>query len=437
MKRLFRIFTPVILALGLLTPSSHINAVATGQWNKWFLIHPEVKFQPGATVTAVWANTSHLDLFATGNDGAIWSSWWEVAKGWQPWFLLHPEVKFQPGAAVTAVWANTSHLDLFITGNGGAVWSTWWEAAKGWQPWFLLHPEVKFQPGATVTAVWANTSHLDLFVTGNDGADGIFLDSWGWQMNWYMYNQAEQRHYVPIEYAQGVIGLTHHLRNHIQAIKPDAVVLGETTSGPMGRHWDGGFSADFNVRFGPNRGAYIGHLTASPVRYGMPQVNFMSNGLNLNELSQIYAAGHNLALCCGWSGNFMGDNRTYVKNLVQQRQAHKNALIYGTQLYQPTTGSDSVAAYFYQGTQEQVITMVNTSSDITYVGSLALHSHNASSIWRDVLTGTIFTSDGAGQLAVSDPAAGLDGNSAKNLRILVRQNAGLLRQSMFLPFVKR
>jgi hypothetical protein len=135
-------------------------------------ISPE-RMQPGATVTALWrSNETHLDLFATGTDGAVWSTWWEAGPGWQPWFLIHPEIKMQPGATVTALWrSNETHLDLFATGTDGAVWSTWWEGGPGWQPWFLIHPEIKMQPGATVTALWrSNETHLDLFATGTDGA---------------------------------------------------------------------------------------------------------------------------------------------------------------------------------------------------------------------------------------------------------------------------
>jgi len=49
-----------------------------------------------------------------------------VSVGWQPWYLVHNEVKMQPGATVTALWrSNDTHLDLFATGNDGAVWSTY------------------------------------------------------------------------------------------------------------------------------------------------------------------------------------------------------------------------------------------------------------------------------------------------------------------------
>jgi hypothetical protein len=129
--------------------------------------------QAGGTVTAKWrSNDTHLDLFVTGPDGAVWSTFWEANGGWRPWFVIHPEQKMQPGAAVTALWrSNETHLDLFVTGPDGAVWSTFWEANGGWRPWFVIHPEQKMQPGATITALWrANETHLDLFVTGTDGA---------------------------------------------------------------------------------------------------------------------------------------------------------------------------------------------------------------------------------------------------------------------------
>jgi hypothetical protein len=187
---------------------THLDLFATGNdgavwsnwweaahgWQSWFLVNNAVKMQPGATVTALWrSNDTHLDLFVTGNDGAVWSNWWEAAHGWQSWFLVNNAVKMQRGATVTALWrSNDTHLDLFATGNDGAVWSTWWEAAHGWQPWFLVNNAVKMQPGATVTALWrSNDTHLDLFATGNDGA--VWSTWWeaahGWQP-WFLVNNA-------------------------------------------------------------------------------------------------------------------------------------------------------------------------------------------------------------------------------------------------------
>ena len=156
-------------------------------WQPWFLIHPEIKMHPKAAVTALWRD-QHLDLFATGTDGAVWSAWWETSGGWRPWFLIHPEIKAAVGAAVSAAWAprQAGHLDLFMTGTDGAVWSTWWEAAPGWQKWFLIHPEIKMHAGAAVTALWRD-QHLDLFATGTDGAvwSAWWEASGGWRP-WFL-----------------------------------------------------------------------------------------------------------------------------------------------------------------------------------------------------------------------------------------------------------
>ena len=35
--------------------------------------------EAGAPVTAVWRGPSHLDLFMTGNDGTVWSTWWDIS----------------------------------------------------------------------------------------------------------------------------------------------------------------------------------------------------------------------------------------------------------------------------------------------------------------------------------------------------------------------
>src|SRR5260370_20319395 len=84
---------------------------------------------------------------------ALFRSWWEGAHGWQGWFLIHPEVKMHPGSTVTALWRSSdTHLDLFATGTDGAVWSTWWEGAHGWQGWFLLQPAGFVHPGVFRTS---------------------------------------------------------------------------------------------------------------------------------------------------------------------------------------------------------------------------------------------------------------------------------------------
>ena len=144
-------------------------------WQPWFPIHPEVKMQPGAAVSALWTDDrTRLDLFVTGTDGAVWSISWEAQRGWQKWLLIHPEIKMRPGATISALWTpDRAHLDLLATGTDGAVWTIGREAQRDWQKarWILIHPEIKMRPGAAVSALWApDRAHLDLLATGTDGA---------------------------------------------------------------------------------------------------------------------------------------------------------------------------------------------------------------------------------------------------------------------------
>ena len=111
----------------------------------WSTAHiAQATLKPWQTISAAWSNATHVDLFATNASGEVVSTWWDGGCRWQPWFLIHPEVKMQPGATVTAIWrSNHTHLDLFVTGTDGAVESTWWEGQPGWQKWFVIHPEVR------------------------------------------------------------------------------------------------------------------------------------------------------------------------------------------------------------------------------------------------------------------------------------------------------
>jgi len=240
-------------------------------------------------------------------------------------------------------------------------------------------------------------------LVGDYGIDGIFLDSYAYQMNQPMQTRAEGKMYSAQEYSRGVLALTDRVRKAIQAINPEAVVLGETTAGPIARHWHGGLSSDFAWRSPINQE----RILASPVRYGAPEVNFITNGRTLNELNQVFAAGHNLALA---------DSHlpfaSYIKPLVEIRQKYKDALIHGNQTYQPETGDPDAVAYYYEGATNRVITAINISSQKHFTGALLLKSGDANSTWEDAISGEVFK-PANGKLAVHIPPEGM--------RILVRR----------------
>jgi hypothetical protein len=231
------------------------------------------------------------------------------------------------------------------------------------------------------------------------GADGIYLDSWGWQWNWSCLTQQENQPMSAAAWNQGVLELTDQLRSAIRQINPEAVVLTESFNQLLLQHIDGALDASFAWHFDLNGG----RLVSSPGRYAFPQANIFSNGRDLNQLNQVYVAGYNLALGPIWL-----EHADYIRKLLETRQRYGDALVYGKQRYQPSTGNEDVAAYFFEGSQTQVITVVNIGEN-DYQGPLKLEMNSAAQ-WQDVLSGERFTV-GPDGLSLSVPA--------QTLRVLV------------------
>lgn len=157
----------------------------------WFAINPATAVaSPGQSVSALWRpNSAHLDLFITDNQGRVMSTFFDTNK-WAPtWFAVNPASGATvPGQTVTSLWRNGDHLDLFITGKDGRILSTYFENNR-WQPaWFAISPNTATaEPGQEVTPLWApGNNHLDLFITGKDGrVMSIFFDNNQWAAAWF------------------------------------------------------------------------------------------------------------------------------------------------------------------------------------------------------------------------------------------------------------
>ena len=167
----------------------------TTGWRPWAGMAGGPPTLPGVTVAAVWRAPQHLDLFTTGYDGSVLTAYWEPSTGWQPWRVVPtPNPRHMGrGASVTAVWRDDRHLDLFVsgtrtTGPQGTVWSTYFEFATGWAAWFPIHPEQELSVTGTVAAEWTpGRGRLDLFTTGPrptspDG--GVWTTSWRPSTGW-------------------------------------------------------------------------------------------------------------------------------------------------------------------------------------------------------------------------------------------------------------
>lgn len=142
----------------------------------WFAIDPSVVFAKKGHVTARHVDEDHLDLYAVDQFGAVRSIWWDSDEGYRAegWFTLGPQ-RSVPGARVTALWADSKHLDLFVTGDDGVVRSTYWDAREpsGYRAggWFDIHPEIAISiPGAPVEALWSHDdTKLHLYMADVSG----------------------------------------------------------------------------------------------------------------------------------------------------------------------------------------------------------------------------------------------------------------------------
>ena len=78
-----------------------------------------------------------------GNDGRVYTSWWVEGTDWSG---LNDNWRpiggfFPPGAPISALARTPNILDLFVTGNDGRVYTSWWvegTAGRGsnynWRP---------------------------------------------------------------------------------------------------------------------------------------------------------------------------------------------------------------------------------------------------------------------------------------------------------------
>ena len=177
---------------------------ANGWFNRWFRLGDtnfgdNFTIPPGAPVSCLSRFQDHIDLFVSGRDGGIYSTFWDANGGWfNHWFRLGDtnfgdNFTIPPGAAVSCLSRFQDHIDLFVSGRDGGVYSTFWDANGGWfNRWFRLGDtnfgdNFTIPPGSPVTCLSRFRDHIDLFVTGFDG--GIYSTFWdasgGWFNRWF------------------------------------------------------------------------------------------------------------------------------------------------------------------------------------------------------------------------------------------------------------
>jgi hypothetical protein len=153
--------------------------VPPGGWKPWFRITDGVAGMK-ASVTALKTRDEWIDLFITGSDGHIYSTFWNQQDGWKMWSRIG-DLKVPAGTPVTAHMKHAEWIDLFVVGGDGGIYTTFWNPKGGWQKWFRIS-DLQAPAGASVTALSKNPEWIDLFATGKDG--NIYTTYWNPKDGW-------------------------------------------------------------------------------------------------------------------------------------------------------------------------------------------------------------------------------------------------------------
>jgi hypothetical protein len=235
--------------------------------------------------------------------------------------------------------------------------------------------------------------------------DGIFYDSTGWQWHRRFFDRDGRLH-TSQQSSLGLLTLLDKTRRAIRAVKPDAVILGESGSGPMLWKLDGGLTNDLGWA---NQG-FVKSLVSAPARYAFKESNLFAGGVSFGELYQCYAAGVNLALCDCWNDMTGGlPDRApadEIRELVELRLRLKDALIDGDLVTEPDTGSIYVPSYLFRGSEHTVLNLCNTLGE-SFSAAPALGAAYAGSVWTEARTGQTVTADGEGRLLLTLPKKSL------------------------------
>ena len=153
-----------------------------------------INFAPGAPLAAIGRMADRLDLFATGTDGRIWTANWGGGKPWSSqatgggWRAI--STPFVPNIPVSVVSRAPQNLDLFLTGADGRVYTSWWVEGSDWVGITTGWPSLggKFAPGTPIAVTSRSTYSVDLFATGEDGS--VYANAW--TGDWYSRNNGDK-----------------------------------------------------------------------------------------------------------------------------------------------------------------------------------------------------------------------------------------------------
>ena len=180
--------------------------------------------------------------------------------------------------------------------------------------------------------------------------DGIFLDSIGAQWNHPCFNPQHSHWPDRDRWNAGVTTLVDRVRTAIRQIKPDAIVMTESSCDLLLPFEDGACDGSFIWHAALNADRLLG----SPYKTAYPRAAIFSNGHTLSQMNQVYAHGANLAIGPGWK-----DHADDILQLVEMKRRYRDALIDTREITSLPTSCPEIVANAFLGAEQQVVLVVN------------------------------------------------------------------------------
>jgi hypothetical protein len=169
-----------LFSIGVISAQSdvllHIMQTAPSQgWTNWASLGAPAAAGGLHRPVVAQSADGRLEVFAVGDDGALWHIWQtSVNGGWSTWFSHGAPPGTQVGGLRNAVIAPNSQgrLELFVLGDDKALWHIWQVAANGgWSNWAAhgTPPGTAFTFSGPAMAASAD-GRLELFICGDDNS---------------------------------------------------------------------------------------------------------------------------------------------------------------------------------------------------------------------------------------------------------------------------
>jgi hypothetical protein len=92
-------------------------------WLGWYRIGSGA-FNQLTPISAVALDSNHMALFGVGENGGVYTAWWNPSDNWQGWNGLYNAV-FSQLTPIAAVAVDPNDLSLFGVGKDGHVYTSW------------------------------------------------------------------------------------------------------------------------------------------------------------------------------------------------------------------------------------------------------------------------------------------------------------------------